>query len=178
MNNPYLGKVNQQLIFARHQLQSRIHPTESQALTANERMRNQGILYAGIWHLRWAYRAYLAELGANYKLTKPELPHNAEQLSLALQGINKHPAEAQELQRLEQTGFVGEILSALEQIERIETGLVPPAPSGEQQAENLIDLKDITGRQEIPLLDFQQLENWINLFKELISRHRAHMIEY
>ena len=66
MDNPYIGRVNLRLMFARHQYQLRMLESEDKALNANERMRNQGILNASIWHLKGAYRAYLAEVGANY----------------------------------------------------------------------------------------------------------------
>lgn len=177
MDNPYLGRVNQQLIFARHQLQSRMEPAQGKLLNANENMRNQGILHAGLWHLRWAYRAYLAEVGANYKLAKPELAETAVELSQALEKMNKHPAEARELERLESEGFVRDILSALDHIEQIESGLIAPAPS-ESESLGLLSLKDITDHKDKQPLDFDLLSNWIRLFKELIDRHREHMIEY
>jgi len=177
MDNPYLGRVNQQLIFARHQLQLKTEGSETTTLNANERMRNQGILHAGLWHLRWAYRAYLAEIGANYKLIKPELPNTASELSQALEAINKHPGEAQELERLESEGFVRDILLALRNIEQIESGLIPPAPS-EAESQGLLALKDITDTKEAISLDFDMLSKWIRSFKELVDRHREHMIEY
>lgn len=170
MSNPYLGRVNQQLIFARHQLQSRLDETN-----ASDRMRNQGLLNAGIWHLRWAYRAYIAEVGANYKLQQPELPVDARSLGGALQAINKHPAEAQELLKLENEGFIAELLAALGSIEQVEAGLIPAPPSEQSDPLKLID---ISQEPEKISYDFDDLANWIASFKELIDRHREHMIEY
>ena len=177
MDNPYVGRVNLQLMFARHQYQLRMLESEDKALNANERMRNQGILNASIWHLKGAYRAYLAEVGVNYKLAKPELSKTASDLSQALEKINKHPAESQELERLERQGFIRDILVALDNIEEIETGLIPPAPS-ENQGFDAIALKDITHTREAVEVDFDLLSQWIRSFKELIGRHREHMIEY
>ena len=173
-----MGKVNQQIIFARHQLQLQAQSSDSEPLKANQRMRNQGMLYAGIWHLRLAYRYYLSEVGANYKLTKPEQAADAVHLSAALEAINKHPAEAQELQRLESSGFVGDILDVLKMIEQIEAGLIPAAPSEVALADNLLPMKDITAEKDWSELTVDNLEDWIKRFKELVDRHREHMIEY
>ena len=166
MANPYIGRVNQQLMFARHQCQLRTDETK-----ANDRLRNQGTLHAGIWHLRCAYRCYLAELAANYKLLKPELPNNAAELADILRSMNKHPGEAQELLRLEQEGFIGQIIAALASIERIESGLMAPAPD---QADplSLVDITDIGA-----VFDFDDFVIWLTELKALISRHREQMIE-
>lgn len=174
MDNPYIGRVNQQLIFARHQLQSKIESSDKE-LNANERMRNQGILHAGLWHLCWAYRAYLVEVGANYKLLKPELSNTAKELSIALEAMNKHPAESHELERLETEGFVYDMFQALAGIEQIESGLIPPAPA---DASSPIALKDITDTVEKLPLSFECLSLWVESFKEIINRHREHMVEY
>ena len=124
MANPYIGLVNRQLAFTRYQLSARLEETN-----AAERLRNQGALYAGIWHLSLAYKNYLAEVGANYKLTQPELSKKASDLCLALESMNKSPAEATELERLEREGFVAEVFHALTQIERIAPDMVAPAPA-------------------------------------------------
>ena len=175
MDNPYIGRVNQQLIFARHQLQ--LEGSAKRPLNANERMRNQGVLHAGLWHLRWAYRAYLAELGANYKLLKPELPNTARELAEALEAVDKHPGEAQELERLETNGFIRNFLAVLESIEQIESGLIPPTPSAAQNRGSLV-LKDVTDTEKDGQFDFETLSRWTGSFKELVARHREHMIEY
>lgn len=164
--------MNRQLAFARYQCSARLQETN-----AAERLRNQGALYAGIWHLSLAYKNYLAEVGATYKLTQPELCQNAIDLCKALESMNKGPAEATELARLESKGFVADILGALEGIQRIASGQIPPAPSDMGEPDPL-KLVDLSGSDEEVEVGFEELSAWIQQFKELIDRHREHMIEY
>ncbi|MEQ9022460.1 MAG: hypothetical protein RLN82_06820, partial [Pseudomonadales bacterium] len=168
MANPYIGLVNRQLVFARYQCSSQLEETN-----AAERLRNQGALYAGIWHLSLAYKNYIAEVGANYKLSKPELPRNGEDLCSALESMNKGPAEASELARLEREGFIAEILKALQSIEQIAPDMVAPAPSDVDEP-NPLKLVDISGSEEGIAFGFEDLARWIQQFKDLVSRHREH----
>ena len=177
LGNPYIGRVNQKLIFARHQLELRIELSEEgQPLSANERIRNQGILDAGIWHLNGAYRAYIAEVAANYRLANPEKPNTARELSSALEAINKHPAEAQELQRLEEDGFVRDMLHALENIEQVKAEL--PEKVQDSSNPDPLALREVTEIQGSIQVDFACFSQWIAEFKGLVSRHREHMLEY
>lgn len=172
MANPYIGIVNRQLVFARYQCSSQLEETN-----AAERLRNQGALYAGIWHLGLAYKNYIAEVGANYKLAKPELSENAEGLRVALESMNKGPAEATELARLEREGFIAEILDALQSIEQVAPDMVAPAPS-DMEEPNPLKLVDISGAKEKIAFGFDDLAHWIQQFKDLVGRHREHMVEY
>lgn len=173
MNNPYIGRVNQRLTFARHQLL-----LASDESSSSERMRDQSCAYAGVWHLSNAYRAYVSEVGAIYKLEKPELPRNAQELSIALEMLNKDPAEAKELLFLEQSGFIGDVQKAVKQIQEIEEGLMAPAPDKvDVKAFDPLALKDVTAIEERIDINAKRLSGWINEFKALISRHRELMIE-
>tara|TARA_R110002073_G_scaffold31930_2_gene97403 strand:- start:675 stop:1193 length:519 start_codon:yes stop_codon:yes gene_type:complete len=172
MANPYIGLVNRQLAFTRYQLNSRLEETN-----AAERLRNQGALYAGVWHLSLAYKNYLAEVGANYKLTKPEASQKATDLCQALESMNKSPAEAKELERLEQEGFIAEVFKALMQIERIAPDMVAPAPADIEERDPL-KMVDVSGETEEFTFGFESLAQWAQKFKSLIERHREQMIEY
>jgi|GEM_PF-1206421 len=172
MANPYIGIVNRQLVFTRYQSSSQLQETN-----AAERLRNQGALYAGVWHLSLVYKNYLAEVGANYKLSRPEKPRTADELCTALESMNKGPAEATELARLEREGFIAEILAALQSIERVAGDMVAPAPSDIEERDPL-KLLNISGSEEEIAFDFDDLGRWIKQFKELVARHREHMIEY
>ncbi len=172
MANPYIGIVNRQLAFARYQCSSELQETN-----AAERLRNLGALYAGIWHLSLAYKNYLAEVGATYKLTRPELCKNANDLCQALESMNKGPAEATELARLERQGFIANVLGALARIEQVAEDQVPPAPS-DMDTSNPLRMVDVSDFEEELNVKFEDLSSWIRQFKELIDRHREHMIEY
>ena len=170
MSNPYLGFVNRQLILARHQLSLRLEEKN-----ASDKLRNEGLIEAALWHLGRAYRAYIAEVAANYKVPKPELPKDAKELSESLQAINKHPAEAQELERLASEGFISSLMSALIGMQTVQAGLFAPAPTETQNPLNIIDITELSEPLD---LSFELLTEWVNAFKELIDRHREHMIEY
>ena len=172
MANPYIGLVNRQLAFTRYQISSRLEETN-----AADRLRNQGALYAGVWHLSLAYKNYLAEVGANYKLTRPELSRKASELCLALESMNKSPAEATELDRLEREGFIAEVFKALMQIERVAQDMVPPAPADVEERDPL-KMVDISGEEEEFNFGFENLAQWAQKFRALVDRHREQMIEY
>lgn len=178
MNNPYIGIVNQRIALALHQLRLTVDETSSA-----EKMRNQSCTYAGLWHLSNAYKAYVLEVGASYKVEQPEKAYDAAKLSEILESMNKAPAEARELVDLEKNGFIGQLQKALSTVEAVESGLMLPAPDKLKTKVNLaeydpLSLKNITSVEDKLEINAERLSDWINEFKALISRHRELMIEY
>lgn len=165
MSNPYIGWVNFQLVAVRHHLT--LLKEES---SANEKLRNRGVLESAVWHLKRAYRYYLFELGANYQLPSPEANLNAGCLSEALDSVGKHPGEASELSQLEADGWIGDLIQALESAE-FSNGVITPQSSSAEL--NLVDLD-----RQRATLSLDILEQWLAKFKELIDRHRTMMVEY
>ncbi len=171
-SNPYIGRVNCQLMYARHQLDLRLEEH-----SAADQVRNQGVLNAALWHLSLAYRAYLAELGANYQLQDSWRLRSAGDLSQALLDIGKHPAESRELERLENEGFIRFIVQHIERIEQPDETPENAVRNDQTRSDSVIALRDVTD-QDPAAVGFEVAADWMNELRTLIDRHREHMVEY
>jgi len=165
MINPYISWVNLQLVAARHHLNLLV-----EEISTNERLRNHGVLESAAWHLRRAYRYYLCELGANYQLPSPEANASASCLGDMLESVGKHPGEASELRQLEEDGWIGDLVQALESAESSNRTTRPQWQTKE------LDLVDLDAR--LVVLSKDVLDGWLVNFKELVERHRTVMVEY
>jgi len=170
MSNSFVGRVNLQILSTRHHLALLLDEK-----TANDRIRNRGVLESAAWHLGRAYDAYLCEVGANYKLANLEGNKSAPALCDALHAMGKDPGEASELLELERVGWVSDLLRALASVN-----------SNDEKA-NLATPASTLGRDELRLIDVSTrrvelsepaVKEWLASFKELVERQRAVMIEY
>lgn len=169
MSNLFVGLVNLQLVSTRHHLSLLLEET-----TASDRIRNRGLLESAAWHLRRAYDVYLCEVGANYKLPAPQQNNTATALCEALEKVDKHPGEASELQKLERTGWLSDLILALRGLDSTTSGGVTetqPAPI------KLGELKVVDLDNRAPELTEESVRQWLSAFKELIERQREVMIE-
>lgn len=174
MANPYIGLVNAQLLAVRHHLGLLAEETNS-----NLRLRNRGVLESSVWHLKRGYQYYLWEVGANYQLKSMEDCADANGLAKELTKADKHPGEASELLALEKKGWIADLLAAWVSISSTsESGgavssAVTKAPSIDPEGLVLVNLDD-----RPPDLSSDVISGWLSVFKELIDRQRALMVEY
>ena len=166
MSHSYVGCVNVQILHTRHHL-----GLVAEEKNTSDRIRNLGVMASAAWHLMRAFQFYLVELGANYQVPNPERISVSRDLCDALSAIDKHPAEANELRALEETGWIADLAAVLKQTER--HPLAKKLSSGVQDALDLTDL-DTTSVN----VDVDQLALWLTQFQELIERQRGLMVEY
>jgi len=168
--NPYSGRVGQQLLCTRQQLQACVAEN-----SGNERLRNGGVLAAALWHLRLAYRLYLAELAANYQIESP--PPSAAALAQALAAAGKPAAEAAELLAAEEDGWAARLLASACAAETVS----PPASSTSSTANvsrrDALPLRDLGAEEESGRPPAAQIAEWLAQLQELVERQRAHMVE-
>jgi len=166
--NPYLSAVNEKLLYAR--LLSGLLGDCRQVHLA------RALCQSIVAQLVLAYRCHLKEIAGNYHARRPEAVTTVALLVAALESVDKHPAEASELQDLEarQSSWLAELLRAWSGIE----GETPPATSvSGDEAMNLIPLQPVDPlAKTIPLTEVS-VRNWLALLDELVQRHRETMFE-
>jgi len=150
------ARVNQKLYFARLVLDQAERVDDPNARTA--------LLQSALFHLATAYRFYLGEIAASYRLTL-----RADSARAALQQIpdNSSP-ELAELAILEQSGqWPARLLAACN--EACEPMSAPPAAV----SPTTIAMADIT-----EIVDIQTCRNWLAALQALLDAQREQLQEW
>ncbi len=165
--NPYVTVVNQRHYFARLLLE-KCHPAEDPHGHAG-----QALTQSAVYQLEAAYRSHLRAIAFEYRCADPENIVTVQHLVSALRAVDKHPAEAAELDNLE--GDDQSWLFALLTAHAALTGsrAVDAAAGIEKLG---ISLKDVTNGREQGL-SADRVEEWLSAFDELVNRHREMMVE-
>ena len=167
--NPWLSQVNQKLFFARLLL-------EQYGKTEDRYGHIELVLcQSAVYQLESAYRHHLREVADTYKYQSPENIHSVEQLAVALESIGKHPAEASEMQNLEQQGnsWLKQLLTAWQSFQQL--------PQQEAQADSVspIPIMQVAeaSQKTLTKLEIEQVRSWLAAMEELVDRHRELMVE-
>ena len=113
MNNPQRAAVNQQLYFAKLHLAWLEQALDDAQLPA--RVVEQSLCESTVFHLNLAYRFYLAEIATAYARPCQSL-ECAQALEHQLTDLGFDPAELKEIQQLEVSGWLAELLDAQQSI--------------------------------------------------------------
>ncbi len=124
-----------------------------------------------LFQLETTYRFYLREVAATYKCREPEQINGVDELIGALQTMGKHPAEASELENLEQQrgSWLNGLLSAYRQVMKVQSEQI--------SQHSPIALVQVSSEQDDQELTAELLSGWRESFLEVVERHRQHMLE-
>ena len=170
--NPYIGRVNQQLLFARHHL-SLLEVGKN----ASQKMRNDSLLQSSLFHLRIGLDCYYRELASNYQAKNCDHINSIDTLSSELLMIGKQPGELEELRHLFDHGWIKQVMDAYARVwssDKVAKG----GATGVKPVTNTGGLSLVNLDAEPRALTFELVNTWISDFKEVIDRHRDVMQEY
>ena len=164
--NPYLSVVNQRLFFCKLLLQ------QEKMTDIGLPKLEEALCQSALYQLQGAYSFYLREIAVSYQFRTPETISSVEDLAAALASINKHPAEAQEINGLVENNasWLARMLSAYQQLSSLpEQG----EPTDLGRSLGLIDVTQVND----DALNARQLSAWQAALTEMIERHREMMVE-
>jgi Family of unknown function (DUF6586) len=165
--NAYLSVVNQKLFFCKLLLRQGI------AEDTKPIQLELALCQSALFQLECAYHHYLREIATTYQFKLAESISSVEELASALESINKHPGEAQEILSLLETGgsWLCQMLSAYQQLSLL------PTPENNVTHSSPIAVVEVKQGGGIPSLNYQQLDVWHKAFVEMVDRHRELMVE-
>ncbi len=167
--NPCLAAVNEKLLFARL--------LAAQLLKSGTDHLAKALCQSVLIQLEMAYRLHLKEIGLNYQLRNAAEVKTVGDLISAMESVQKHPAEAYEMQDLESrtAGWLASMLAARERLD----GCPKIGESTEKSAVNdgLISTRQYDPRTEPTEPTVQNVQDWLVRLDELIERHRQTMFE-
>jgi hypothetical protein len=165
--NPYLSIVNQKIFFCNLLLQ------QGKLSELGLPKLEDALCQSALYQLECAYSFYLREIAATYQYKEAENVSSAQTLAAALNSMNKHPAEAQEIISLleREDSWLAQMLSAHRQLSLLPEQSVSADPASP------LALKDITQLHESVSLNYEQLSNWHASLIEMTDRHREMMVE-
>lgn len=166
--NTYLSTVNQKQFFARLLL--------DKCLPADDPYGHAGraVAESALYQLACAYRNHLKAIAEAYQCASPAEIAGIGDLVAALQARNKHPAEAVEMENLEQDphSWLALMLAAYQEL--LEGDSVPKsAPI----AKLGIALQEVTEDRDHGLSP-ARVRQWLTAFEEMTGRHRETMVEF
>lgn len=168
--NPFLPAVNQKLYFCNLLLQQvdRDLP-HVVGPAANLQM---ALCQSALFQLEVAYRLYLREVATTYRHSAAETISSADGLIEAMESIGKSPCEAEELANLEadKGSWLANMLNARDRLLEIR-------PQEVVNAASPIAVVQIEQGEDSHDLSADLLNGWLEAFRDIIERHREHMIE-
>ncbi len=173
--NPYLSAVNQKLFFCNLLLKQGANgePEKSSPVQLHVQLE-QALCQSGLYQLEAAYGYYLREIAATYQFKSPETVSSVESLADSLSSINKHPAEAQEIQSLleQKNSWLSQLLSAHKRLSTISS-----QPEKSTVSNSPIAIVEVKQLDDVETLDYDLLGSWHKSFVEMVNRHREMMVE-
>jgi len=173
--NPYLSAVNQKLFFCNLLLKQGAGGKPEKPLSVQLNVQlEQALCQSALYQLEAAFGYYLQEIAATYQFKSPETVRSVESLADSLSSINKHPAEAQEIQSLleQKDTWLTQLLNAHKRLSTVssesEKSLVSNSPIAIVEVKQVDDVQD---------LDYDLLSDWHKSFVEMVNRHREMMVE-
>lgn len=169
--NPYLSAVNQKLFFCNLLLKQGANGGAGKPSSAQ---LEEALCQSALYQLETAYGHYLREIAATYQFKSPETVSSAESLADALSSINKHPAEAQEIQSLleQKRTWLSQLLNSHKRLSTVSSQLVTPPASNSPIA--VVEVKQL---DDVETLGYELLSSWHKSFVEMVNRHRELMVE-
>lgn len=169
--NPYLSAVNQKLFFCNLLLKQGTGGEPEKPLAVQ---LEQALCQSALYQLEAAYGYYLQEIAATYQFKSPETVSSVESLADSLSSINKHPAEAQEIQSLleQKNTWLSQLLSAHKRLSTISSQAEKSSVSNSPIA--IVEVKQL---DNVETLDYDLLGSWHKSFVEMVNRHREMMVE-
>ena len=168
--NPFLPAVNQKLYFSDLLLQQigRNSPAAGRQAENLQLALCQSILF----QLEAAYRLYLREVATTYRHSAADTISSVEELVAAMASMGKSPSEAGELVNLEadKASWLAKMLYAHDRLLEVE-------PQDVVNTASPIAVVQIDQGEERHELSADLLEEWLGAFRDLIERHREHMVE-
>lgn len=163
--NPFLSAVNRKQFFARLLLDKCLPGEDPYGHAA------QALAESALYQLESAYRHHLRAVAWDYRCADTDNVGSVETLISALEAVDKHPAEASEMQHLEEDdqSWLYAMLTAWRDLSavNVQEGRVGIEKVG-------IALQEI---QEHDGLKPASVRPWMTAFEEMVSRHREMMIE-
>lgn len=168
--NSFLPAVNQKLYFSDlllQQVDRNLRPGVGSA--ANLQL---ALCQSALFQLDAAYRLYVREVATTYRYSAAETISSAEGLIEAMESIGKSPSEAGELANLEadKESWLANMLDAHDR-------LLGVRPQEVVNAASPIAVVQIDQGEDRHELSADVLNGWLEAFRDLIERHREHMVE-
>jgi len=173
--NPYLSAVNQKLFFCNLLLKQGTNGgTEKPSSAQLNAQLEEALCQSALYQLEAAYGHYLREIAVTYQFKSPETVSSVESLAESLASINKHPAEAQEIQSLleQNDTWLSQLLNAHQRLSTISS-----QPAKSPASNSPIAVVEVKQLDEVATLDYQLLSSWHKSFVEMVNRHRELMVE-
>ena len=177
MTISHLSLVNQKLAYAN--AINRKLLSSSAEIPHRQKLEQQALIDAVIFHLATALHFYLRELAENYRLKEPALINTIADLNTALAQADKISSESNELYAMHQdkSSWLCQLQSCYD---RLFSSPKKPKEKKSFGAENLIELIELSEfDSHVPIeLTPELLSSWISSFQALIMRQRETSAEY
>lgn len=173
--NPYLSAVNQKLFFCNLLLKQGMDGEPEKLSSAQ---LEQALCQSALYQLEAAYGHYLREIAATYQFKSPEAVSSVESLADSLSRINKHSAEAQEIQSLlkQKDNWLSQLLNAHKCLSNISSQSEKSSVSN-NASNSPIAIVEIKQLDDVETLDYDLLNSWHKSFVKMVNRHREMMVE-
>lgn len=177
MSISHLSLVNQKLAYASSIIIAL--NAESAELTASQKLRQQALGDAAVFHLAMALHFYLRELAEYHRIKNLIAINSVQDLAAALLEADRTSSESSELLELVQTSdsWLSQLVGYYDQLSK------SPEKPKEKKAfgqENLIELVELGEPENQPLLQLtpKLLSLWLDSFRALVIRQRETSVEY
>jgi hypothetical protein len=173
MSITHLALVNQKLAYAASII--RLLKTGSGAFHSAQKLEQQALGDAAVFHMGMALRFYLRELAEQHNIRNFSAINSIPDLAAALAQADKVSSELSELVGLAQSNdWLGQLVNYHDSLSK------SPSKPKEKKAfgqENLIELTELEEALPSPPLP-DQLVSWLDSFRSLIARQRETSAEY
>ena len=174
MSISHLSLVNQKLAYAGAII--RLMGGSTAEPKAGHKLEQQALGDAAIFHLVTGLKFYLRELAEHHRIQNLSAINSAQELTAALQLIDRVSADSAELLTLVQTSdtWLNQLLSYYERLSKSPT---KPKEKKAFEQKNLIELTEV---EELPTLQLspELLILWLDSFRALVIRQRETSAEY
>lgn len=166
MNNAFRSSVNAHLRKAAALLE------QCQTIQAEQgsRLAQDALVESSLFQLHLTLLNFLREIAVNYQVENAGHISSVNDLALALQQVDKQPAELAEIQTSEKEGWLAELKAAYA---AVYSGGPSNKSAAALQPAGMIQTKQLSNEE----LNFSRAENWLNKSRELIERQREMMVE-
>ena len=170
--NPYVPVVNQKISFCKMLLNEGIKKNRFSKKKAAVQIQ-AALFQSAIYHLESAYIFYLKEIGHTYRCKDIESINSLKKLQSALININKIATEHDELELLlkDEQSWLSLLLAEYKKL------TLPLSLITKKNNDHSLTLLEVKQLDDNIIVEFIDVDDWLNNFKEILTRNRNLMHE-
>lgn len=173
----HLSLVNQKLAFARATI-SLLNDSSEEQKNARK-LEYQALCDAAVFHMMMALHFYLRELAEHHQIKNPSAIHSVQDLSAALQQLDKTSSVSSEILTLSELddSWLNQLIQYFEQLSKSPEKLKEKKAFGQEHLIEIVELTEVDGQRPIDLTP-ELLTLWLESFRALVARQRETSAEY